>query len=288
MPTPQVRFPAGATVPAIGQGTWHMGEQASRRDDEIRALQLGVDLGLTLIDTAEMYGDGSAEEVVGKAIRGRRDKVFLVSKVLPSNARHNAVIDACERSLKRLATDRLDLYLLHWRSSTPLEETLSAFEQLIKQGKIRHYGVSNFDADDMQELAGKSFGQQCQTNQVLYNLGSRGIDFDLLPLMAERHIPVMAYCPLAQAGALDGTLWKNAQLRSIAEKHQATVGQILLAWSIRPQANTYPVLAIPKATEPQHVRENAAALDIQLDAQDLALLDRAFPAPTRKVLLDII
>lgn len=288
MSLPQIRFPNGTRTPAIGQGTWLMGEQSSRRQDEVRALRMGLDLGLTLIDTAEMYGDGRSEEVVGEAIRGRRDEVFLVSKVLPSHARHDALIKACENSLRRLGTDHMDLYLLHWRSSTPLEETLGAFETLIAQGKIGSYGVSNFDVDDLRELADTPFGAQCQTNQVLYNLGSRGIDFDLLPHQAEIGMPVMAYCPLAQAGGLDDALWSDPQLQAVADRHGSSVGQILLAWAIRPQRDTRPVLAIPKAVQPQHVQANAAALSIVLDGEDLQALDAAFPPPQRKRSLDIV
>jgi diketogulonate reductase-like aldo/keto reductase len=288
MPHPQVRFPNAIKLPAIGQGSWLMGERSARREDEIRALRMGLDLGLTLIDSAEMYGDGGSEEVVGEAIRGRREEVFLVSKVLPSHARRDALIRACENSLRRLGTDHLDLYLLHWRSSTPLEETLGAFETLIAQGKIGSYGVSNFDLDELRELAGTPFGAQCQTNQVLYNLGSRGIDFDLLPYQAELGMPVMAYCPLAQAGGLDDALWNDPRLQAVADKHRASAGQVLLAWAIRPQWGTRPVLAIPKAVQPRHVQANAAALDMLLDAEDLQALDAAFPAPECKVSLDIV
>ena len=288
MPLPQVGFPNARNIPAIGQGTWRMGEQSSRRNDEVRALRMGLDLGLTLIDTAEMYGDGRSEEVVGEAIRGRRDEVFLVSKVLPSHARRDALIKACENSLRRLGTDHMDLFLLHWRSSTSLEETLGAFERLIAQGKIGCYGVSNFDVDDLRELAETPFGAHCQTNQVLYNLGSRGIDFDLLPYQAQRHMPVMAYCPLAQAGGLDDAVWTHPQVQAVADKHRAGVGQILLAWAVRPQWDVRPVLAIPKAVQTEHVQANAAALEIQLDDEDIRLLDGAFPPPQRKRSLDIV
>lgn len=272
------RLPSGEDIPVLGQGTWGMGERESRRSAEVTALRLGLDLGVSLIDTAEMYGDGGAEAVVGEAIRGRRDEVFVVSKVLPSNASRRGTLSACENSLKRLGTDRIDLYLLHWRGGTPLAETVAAFEELKAAEKIRHWGVSNFDAADMAELASVPNGNLVQTNQVLYNLTRRGIEFDLLPACRQRGIPVMAYSPVEQ-GALAG----DARLVKIANRHDATPSQIALAWSLQDG-----VIAIPKASEPGHVRENRAALDIRLSAEDLRELDRLFPPPTRKRPLEMI
>lgn len=283
---PTVRFPAGASVPAIGQGTWRMGQQASRRQDEIHALQLGLDLGLRLIDTAELYDE--AETVVGDALAGRREQAFVVSKVLSSNAGYHALISACERSLKRLRLEQLDLYLLHWQSSTPLDETLRAFETLIEQGKIAGYGVSNFDLESMKALAALPFGDRCQTDQVLYYLGSRGIEYDLLPKASAQGMPIMAYCPLAQGEGFGESVWRHASVRAVADKHGATPAQILLAWAIRPQRGLRPVVAIPKAVTLQHVRDNADALTITLDAEDLALLDQACPPPSHKLPLDIV
>ncbi len=278
-PLPTTRLPAGIDVPVLGQGTWNMGEDRRRRSDEVVALKLGIDLGMTLIDTAEMYASGGAEEVTGEAIDSRRDEIFLVSKVLPSNASHGGVMRACEASLKRLGTDRIDLYLLHWRGGTPLSETVAAFEALKQQGKILHWGVSNFDTDDMEELAGVASGEAVQTNQVLYNLSSRGIDFDLLPWSRQRGIPVMAYSPIGQ-----GNLTRDPKLAPVAERHGATAAQIALAWTMRQPG----VIAIPKASSPGHVRDNRAALDIELTETDLAELDRAFPPPSRKRPLEMI
>ncbi|MDX8508471.1 aldo/keto reductase [Mesorhizobium captivum] len=272
-------LPSGEAVPVLGQGTWKMGEDRRRRADEAAALKLGLDLGITLIDTAEMYAGGGAEEVVAEAIAGRRDEVFLVSKVLPTNASRAGVTRACENSLKRLATDRIDLYLLHWPGSVPLAETVEAFEALKTAGKIRHWGVSNFDTDEMQELVGLPSGGNVQTNQVLYNLSRRGPEFDLAPWSLERGIPLMAYSPVEQ-----GVLARNAKLDAIAARHNATAAQIALAWVMAQKG----VIAIPKASRQEHVRQNAAALDIKLTAEDFAELDRAFPPPTRKRGLEMI
>ena len=272
-------LPNGSKVPVLGQGTWKMGEDRRRRADEIAALRLGIELGMTLIDTAEMYASGGSEEVVREAMEGRRDEVFLVSKVLPSNASRAGVIRACEQSLKRLGTDRLDLYLLHWRGSVPLADTVAAFETLRGQGKILGWGVSNFDLDDMAELAAVPGGKFVQTNQVLYNLSSRGIDYELLPQSARDGIPVMAYSPVGQ-----GDLTQDKRLAAIGERHGATAAQIALAWTLR-----HPhVIAIPKAGSLDHVRDNRAAADIVLSAADLAELDRLFPPPGRKQPLDMI
>jgi diketogulonate reductase-like aldo/keto reductase len=256
-----------------------MGEDRRRHADEVAALKLGIDLGMSLIDTAEMYASGGAEEMTREAIAGRRDEVFLVSKVLPSNASHGGVMRACEASLRRLGTDRIDLYLLHWRGGTPLAETVGAFEVLKRDGKIRHWGVSNFDTDDMEELAGIEGGDAVQVNQVLYNPGARGIEYDLMPWSEERGIPLMAYSPVNQ-----GSLAEDRRLAAIAARHGATPAQIALAWVLRRKG----VIAIPKAVEPEHVRRNRAALDIELDAADLAELDRAFPPPRRKQPLAMI
>lgn len=272
-------LPAGPRVPVLGQGTWNMGEDARRRGEEARALRLGIDLGMTLLDTAEMYAGGGAEEVVREAAAGRRDEVFIVSKVLPSNASHAGTLAACERSLRRLGTDRIDLYLLHWRGGVPLAETVRAFETLKAQGKILHWGVSNFDTDDMEELAGVAQGGAVQTNQVLYNLGRRGIEFALLPACRRDGIPVMAYSPVEQ-GALAG----DSRLKPIAARHGATPAQIALAFVLSRDG----VIAIPKAAHESHVRENRAAHDIRLSAEDIAELDRLFPPPARRTRLEMI
>jgi diketogulonate reductase-like aldo/keto reductase len=264
------RLPSGQAVPVLGLGTWRMGEKRARRRDEIAALQLGIELGMTLIDTAEMYADGGAETVVGKAIADRRDDVFLVSKVLPRHASRRGTVQACEHSLKRLGTTHLDLYLLHWRADTPLEETIGAFETLREAGKIRHWGVSNFDIPDLEEVWGLPAGARCATDQVLYNLTRRGIEGDLLPLCAEHAMPIMAYSPIEQGQLLD-----NPVLQELARRRGATPGQLALAWVMRRDG----ILAIPKTATLAHVRENRAALDLHLSMDDLDTLDRAFPRP---------
>jgi len=270
----QVRLPNGTAVPALGQGTWYMGERGDARQAEVAALRLGIDLGLTLIDTAEMYADGGAEAVVGEAIAGRRDQVFLVSKVYPHNASLRGTPAACERSLRRLNTDVIDLYLLHWRGDVPLAETVAALEALRYSGKIRHWGVSNFDLDDMQALLAVPGGGHCAVNQVLYNPEHRGIEFDLLPWLAAKAIPLMAYSPVGQGGRL----LRAPALRAVAARHAVSPAQIALAWGLRQPG----LISIPKASHPAHVRENAAALDLALTGQDLAELDATFPPPTRK------
>lgn len=280
-----VVFAGQVSQPAIGQGTWYMGENTRLRHKEVDALRAGVDLGLTLIDTAEMYADGGAEEVVGEALQGGlRDKVFLVSKVYPWNAGGKKAIAACEASLRRLKTEVLDLYLLHWRGNYSLAETVEVMETLIAQGKIRRWGVSNLDHSDMQELMRVRGGDACATNQVLYHLGSRGIEYDLLPWCQQRAMPVMAYCPLAQAGRLRDGLLENSTVREIAAAHGVSAAQILLAWVISHQG----VIAIPKASSVAHVQENAAALNITLSSDELIRLDNAFPAPGRKTPLDVV
>lgn len=267
----RLRLPGGDDVPVLGLGTWGMGEASTRGADMVAALTLGLDLGMTLIDTAEMYGEGGAEEVVGKAIAGRREEVFLVSKVYPHNATRRGTVAACERSLKRLTTDRIDLYLLHWRGEVPLAETLEAFEALRRSGKIRHYGVSNFDIDDLQELWRLVGGDRVQTDQLLYNLGRRGIEWGLLPQLRRRRVPVMAYSPIEQ-----GRLLGKRGLAAVAKRRGATPAQIALAWLLHQEG----VIAIPKAARPQHIRENRGALDLALSPEDMAELDAAFPPPT--------
>jgi diketogulonate reductase-like aldo/keto reductase len=274
-----VALPDGTVVPVLGQGTWHMGERGSAAKAEAAALRLGIDLGVTLIDTAEMYGNGGAEEVVAEAIAGQRDKIFLVSKVYPHNASRDGVPAACERSLRRLKTDRIDLYLLHWRGSHPLAETVGAFEKLREVGKIRAWGVSNFDVNDMQELARLKAGAACATNQVLYHPDSRGIEYDLLPWCAEHSTPVMAYSPVGQAGRL----LRSSALREVAKRHDATPAQVAIAWGLR-----HPhVISIPKAVDPAHVRQNAAAGEIVLTEEDLAAIDAEHPPPRRKQSLEM-
>jgi diketogulonate reductase-like aldo/keto reductase len=270
MPIRQIRLPSGETVPALGQGTWKMGESASRRADEVRALQLGIDLGMTLIDTAEMYADGGSEEMVAEAIAGRRDGLFLVSKVWPHNASLKGTIAACERSLKRLRTDRLDLYLLHWPGNHPIADTVAAFETLKRDGKIRHWGVSNFDVEGMDEVVAAPGGKNVAANQVLYNLTRRGIEFDLLPWQAEHKVPIMAYSPVEQ-----GRLARNLALEAIAGAHNASAAQVALAFTLLRSD----VIPIPKATDPDHVRDNRAAADLVLTPDDLRELDAAFPPP---------
>lgn len=272
-------LPSGEQVPVLGQGTWFMGDQGHQRHEEITALRRGIDLGMTLIDTAEMYGDGASESLVGEAIAGRRDEVFLVSKVLPGNASLDGTIAACERSLRHLNTDRLDLYLLHWRGGIPFEETIGAFEQLADADKIRHWGVSNLDPDDMRELISVPGGGAVQTNQVVYNLTRRGIEFDLLPWCREHGLPIMAYCPIEQ-----GRLVDHPALMSIADDHGATSAQIALAWLLRQDG----VIAIPKAARSAHVEENAKALDVTLSTEDLAMLDETFPPPSFPTPLEIL
>jgi diketogulonate reductase-like aldo/keto reductase len=268
-----VTLPSSEVVPALGLGTWRMGEAAQRRKDETAAIALGLDLGIKLIDTAEMYGEGGAEEAVGKAIAGRRDGLFIVSKVYPHNAGRAAAIAACERSLKRLGTDRIDLYLLHWRGSVPLAETLEAFERLRRDGKIRHHGVSNFDVDDMEEWWSTPGGRNSASNQVLYNLGRRAIEHDLVPWCRKRGMPIMAYSPVEQ-----GRLKVRPGLAEVAARHGVNPMQVAIAWLLHQDG----MIVIPKATRPEHVRENRAAHDIALTAEDLAAIDRDYPRPGSK------
>jgi diketogulonate reductase-like aldo/keto reductase len=272
-------LPSGEVVAALGQGTWYLGEDPRRRAAEITALRLGLDLGLTVVDTAEMYGDGAAEALVGEAIAGRRDEVFLVDKVLPHHATRAGTVRACQESLLRLGTDRIDLYLLHWRGRVPLAETLAGFADLLDAGAIRHWGVSNFDRDDMNELYGTPGGETVATDQVLYNLTRRGPEYDLLPWCAEHGVPVMAYSPIEQ-----GRLLGRPALVAVADRHRATPAQVALAWVLRREGT----IAIPRSANPEHVRENAAARDIELTADDLAVLDAAFPPPRRPQPLEML
>ena len=267
---PEVALPDGTRAPALGLGTWHMGEAGQRAAQEVAALRLGLDLGMRLIDTAEMYGDGGAEKVVARAIAGQRDKVFLVSKVYPHNAGRRQAITACERSLARLGIDHLDLYLLHWRGNVPLVETVAAFERLRRDGKIRRWGVSNFDTGDMEELSSIEGGEHCATNQVLYHLGERGIEWSLLPWLRARGIPVMAYSPLGE-----GALLRNHKLGMLARELGTTSATVALAWLIR-QGN---IMAIPQSSDDAHLHANRAAVDIELNNATLTALDSIFPPP---------
>jgi diketogulonate reductase-like aldo/keto reductase len=276
-----VALPGGETVSALGQGTWYMGERGGDASKEAEALRLGIDLGMTLIDTAEMYASGGAEQVVGQAVSGIRDKVFIVSKVLPQNASRSGVPAACERSLRRLRTDRIDLYLLHWRGGHPLGETVQALEALKAQGKIRYWGVSNFDTDDMVELIGLPGGDACAANQVLYHPDSRGVEFDLLPWCQSHGVPIMAYSPLSHH---THRLLGSSALQMVAKRHGVTSAQVAIAWGLR-SGN---VISIPKSSNVAHVRENAAADTIVLTPEDCAAIDAVHRPPGTKVALDLL
>ena len=266
-----IDLPSAKRVPALGQGTWQMAERGAARAEAVEGLRLGIDLGMTLIDTAEMYGEGAVEDLVGEAVQGRRDQVLLVSKCYPQNASRKRMAEACARSLKRLRTDRIDLYLLHWPGSVPLDETLDAFMRLKDEGKILEYGISNFDARGAERVWARPGGGGIATNQVLYNLSERGIEWDLLPWCRARSLPLMAYTPLGQGALLD-----DPGLARVARRHDATPAQVALAWLLAQDG----VIAIPKAGRVRHVRENRKAADIVLTAQDLAELDGAFPPPS--------
>lgn len=268
-----VTLPSGETLPALGLGTWHMGESAAKRKAEVVALRAGIDLGLTVIDTAEMYANGGAETVVAEAVAGQRDKVFIVSKVLPSNASRTGTLAACEESLKRLKTDVIDLYLLHWRGSYPLAETVTAFETLKSQGKIRHWGVSNLDVAAMNELATVANGNRCMANQVQYALDCRGPEWDLLPWLQQRSMPLMAYCPLG-----GGDLVNHPALAPLARKHHTSSAAIALAFLLSKPG----VMPIPKTARADRVRDIASARDVKLETEDIAALNHAFPPPKRK------
>lgn len=274
-----VTFADGTTVPALGQGTWEMGDDPAWRDEEQQALERGIDLGMTLIDTAELYGDGRAERLVGEVIAGRRDEVFIVSKVRPENASEMKMMLSCEKSLERLGIDRIDLYLLHWEGRVPLEETIDAFRELIDEGMIARWGVSNLDLRTMERLMEIDGAEDCASNQLLYNLGSRGVEFDLLPWMQARDMPMMAYSPLGRGGLLEHPL-----IVDIADRHSASPAQVALAAVLRNDG----IIAIPKASNVEHVEANADALEIQFDLEDLERLDQAFPPPTQETPLEMI
>lgn len=276
---PTLPLPSGRGMPVFGVGTWRMGESARVRADEVKAVRAAIERGITLIDTAEMYGDGEAESIVADAMGSRRDELLIVSKVLPMNASKRGTVAACERSLKRLKTDRIDLYLLHWRGGDPLPETVAAFQELKAAGKVLDWGVSNFDIDDMRELTTLDRNKECATNQVLYNLTRRGIEFDLVPFCRERGIPVMAYSPLEQARMLG-----DAALRQVAQRLDASPAQVALAWLLRQPG----IIVIPKATSLKHLDDNIAALDLKLTAEDLKTLDTRFPPPKRATPLDML
>lgn len=276
---PGVTLPTGERVPALGLGTWHMGDDRRRAQAEEAAVRLAIELGMTLIDTAEMYGSGGAEEIVGRAAKGKRDALFIVSKVLPYNASQKGVVEACERSLRRLQTDRIDLYLLHWRGSIPLAETLAGFARLQRDGKIRHHGVSNFNTSDLQEWTALAGGESVAANQILYNLQRRGPEWELIPWCRERRIAIMAYTPLGQ-----GSFLGHRALAEIAARHAATPAQVALAWLLRQDG----IIVIPKATQLQHVRDNRGAIDVTLTDADLAALDRAFPPPRGRTPLGML
>lgn len=272
-------LPSGQVMPVLGMGTWRMGENPLERQDEINALRHGLDLGLSLIDTAEMYGEGGAEEVIAQAILNRRSQVFLVSKVYPHNASSQGAIAACEKSLKRLKTDYLDLYLLHWRGVIPLTETLEAFQVLQQAGKIRSYGVSNFDVEDLEEVRQLKGGKAIDTNQVLYNLMRRGIEWDLLPWCRQRSIPLMAYSPIEQ-----GRILKKRTLQLIAQQRGVTAAQVAIAWLLHQEK----VIVIPKSSRIEHVEENRAASELKLSTEELDTLDAAFPPPTQPTRLEML
>ncbi|MGN8151360.1 aldo/keto reductase [Agrobacterium sp. 22094] len=276
---PTLTLPSGRDIPALGIGTWNMGESHAEEAQEVASIRKAVELGMMVVDTAEMYADGRSEEIVGKAIADLRDEVFLVSKVYPFNANATGTIEACERSLKRLGVDHLDLYLLHWRGSHPLEETVAAFEKLKQSGKIRDWGVSNFDTDDMEELFEVENGRNCAVNQVLYNLSRRGVEYDLLPWCQEKSLPLMAYSPIEQ-----GRILNNQELIRIAKAYQATPAQVALAFLLERDG----VLAIPKSAKPERVEENRGATDLDISDEDWASLDAAFPPPTRKTSLAML
>ncbi|MCB6499432.1 aldo/keto reductase [Colidextribacter sp. 210702-DFI.3.9] len=278
-----ITLAAGDIVPALGQGTWYLGDDPAKRAQEVSALRTGMGAGMRLIDTAEMYGDGRSEKLVGEAIAAApREELFLVSKVLPENAGEKHIFQCCDATMNRMGVDYLDLYLLHWRGSVPLAETVRCLEQLKELGKIKNWGVSNFDIGDMEELWRIPGGRNCQVNQVLYHMGSRGIEYSLLPWMREHRVALMAYCPLAQGGALRRGLLTDPAVLAVAEKHRATPIQVLLAWCIR-DGNT---IAIPRTGHPDHTLENAGANALLLDEEDLALIDRQYAPPTRKMPLD--
>lgn len=276
---PTVQLPSGRRIPILGQGTWHLGQGRHPRSDELRAIREGIDLGATLIDTAEMYGDGASEKLVGEAIRDRQDEVFIVSKVLPAHASRPGTVAACRASLRRLGVEQLDLYLLHWRGMIPLEQTVEGFEDLRSEGLIRYWGVSNFDVADLERLLGSEHGSAVQTDEVLYNLARRGAELDLLPFCLSRRLPIIAYSPLLQ-----GQLLQHPVLRGIAAQHRTTAAQVALAWVLAHEG----ICAIPEAGTVAHVRQNRAALDLELSELDLLKLDEAFPPPLEPQPLEML
>lgn len=275
----RITLRSGDSVPQLGQGTWKMGENAARRATEVRALRRGIDLGMTLLDTAEMYGEGGAEEVVADAAKGQRDKLFIVSKVYPHNASRQGTVQACERSLKRLRTDRIDLYLLHWPGSYPLADTVAAFEELRQSGKVRMWGISNFDAKAQAKVLSETGGTNCAANQVLYNLSERGIEWDLLKACATAKIAVMAYTPIGR-----GSVTSDKAVVEVARRHGVSVATIAIAWTLRDPN----VISIPKSANPEHVETNRGAADLVLTPEDLAQLDKAFPPPRRATPLSVL
>jgi diketogulonate reductase-like aldo/keto reductase len=279
MALPATSLPSGETIPVLGQGTWHLGQGRHEREEEIAAVRAGIDLGMTLIDTAEMYGNGASEQLIGEAIAGRRDEVFVISKVLPGHATRRGTIVACEASLRRLESDHLDLYLLHWRGAIPLQETVAGFEDLRGAGLIHHWGVSNFDLPDLHDLLQVRGGRAVEADEVLYNLMRRGIEWDLLPWCVQSGVPLIAYSPIEQ-----GRLVGHPVLRFIGAKHKATSAQVALAWVLRNPG----VCAIPEAGTPEHVRQNRGALDVHLDQEDLVKLDGAFPPPSMPQPLEML
>jgi diketogulonate reductase-like aldo/keto reductase len=279
MALPATSLPSGETIPVLGQGTWHLGQGRHERKEEIAAVRAGIDLGMTLIDTAEMYGNGASEQLIGEAIAGRRDEVFVISKVLPGHATRRGTIVACEASLRRLESDHLDLYLLHWRGAIPLQETVAGFEDLRGAGLIHHWGVSNFDLPDLHELLQVRGGRAVEADEVLYNLLRRGIEWDLLPWCVQSGVPLIAYSPIEQ-----GRLVGHPVLRFIGAKHKATSVQVALAWVLRNPG----VCAIPEAGTREHVRQNRGALDVHLDQEDLVKLDGAFPPPSMPQPLEML
>lgn len=280
-----IKLKNGDTIPRLGMGTWFLGEKQKTREQEIDALQAGIKAGVTLIDTAEMYGNGKSEVLIGEAIKPfDREKLYLVSKVYPHNAGRGKISRSLDQTLEHLGTDHLDLYLLHWRGSIPLRETVECMEEFVQQGKIKSWGVSNFDTDDMEELWSVPNGNHCVVNQVLYHLGSRGVEYDLLPWMVQHNVSLMAYCPLAQGGNLRKEMQRNPILLKIAEKHGITVMQLLLAFVLQNEH----MIAIPRSGKKEHVLENTAVQGVTLSKEDLADLNKAYPAPGMKMQLDIV
>lgn len=280
-----IKLKDGDTIPKLGMGTWFLGEKQKTRAQEIEALQAGIKAGVTLIDTAEMYGNGKSEALIGEAIKPfDREKLYLVSKVYPHNAGRGKISGSLDQTLEHLGTDHLDLYLLHWRGSIPLRETVECMEEFVQQGKIKSWGVSNFDTDDMEELWSVPNGNHCAVNQVLYHLGSRGVEYNLLPWMVKHNVPLMAYCPLAQGGSLRKEMQTNPVLLKVAEKHGITVMQLLLAFVLHNEH----MIAIPRSGKREHVLENAAVQGVTLAEEDLADLNKAYPAPGTKIPLDIV